>query len=30
MEQLQEATLMVSNKGIVTVKRVLPQWQLAE
>jgi hypothetical protein len=30
MEQLQDVTRMVSNEGIVTVKRDLAQWQLAE
>jgi hypothetical protein len=29
MEQLQEVTVMVSSEGIVIVKRLLPQWQLA-
>jgi hypothetical protein len=29
MEQLQEVTVVVSSEGIVIVKRLLPQWQLA-
>jgi hypothetical protein len=29
MEQLQDVAVIVSSEGIVTVKRLLPQWQLA-